>query len=103
MSLGLDVRIPFCDHRLVEYIWNVPWSMKCRGGVKGLLKAAIADVLPPSTVNRKKSAYPHVQNPAYDQMLVRQASWIVNDKASLLAWMFDTERFERTDQSDQCQ
>jgi len=92
MSLGFDVRIPFCDHRLIDYVWNVPWSMKCRSGVKGLLKAAMADILPPSTVNRKKSAYPHVQNPAYDQMLVRQASWIVNDQASPLAWMFDTER-----------
>jgi asparagine synthase (glutamine-hydrolysing)/putative beta-lactam synthetase len=92
MSVGLDVRVPFCDHRLVEYVWNVPWSMKSRGGVKGLLKAAMADLLPASTVNRKKSAYPHVQNPEYDQTLIREASWIVNDKASSLGWMFDTER-----------
>ncbi|MEV5886557.1 asparagine synthase (glutamine-hydrolyzing) [Streptomyces sp. NPDC052020] len=92
MALGLDVRVPFCDHRLVEYVWNVPWSMKSRGGVKGLLKAAMKDILPPSTVNRKKSAYPHVQNPEYDHTLIREASWIVNDKASPLAWMFDTVR-----------
>ncbi|MDT9687048.1 asparagine synthase (glutamine-hydrolyzing) [Streptomyces sp. P9(2023)] len=89
MAHGLDVRVPFCDHRLVQYVWNVPWAMKSRGGVKGLLKAAMADVLPPSTVNRKKSAYPHVQNPEYDRTLVREASWIVNDKASPLSWMFD--------------
>ncbi|MFI2611564.1 asparagine synthase (glutamine-hydrolyzing) [Kitasatospora sp. NPDC018619] len=92
MSLGLDVRVPFCDHRLVEYVWNVPWALKSRGGVKGLLKAAMADVLPSSTVNRKKSAYPHVQNPEYDRTLVREASWIVNDAASPLASLFDTER-----------
>ncbi|MFF9768218.1 asparagine synthase (glutamine-hydrolyzing) [Streptomyces sp. NPDC014636] len=92
MSVGLDVRVPFCDHRLVDYVWNVPWSMKSRGGVKGLLKAAMADLLPASTVNRKKSAYPHVQNPEYDQTLIREASWIVNDTASSLGWMFDTKR-----------
>ncbi|MEV7597698.1 asparagine synthase (glutamine-hydrolyzing) [Kitasatospora sp. NPDC089797] len=92
MSLGLDVRVPFCDHRLVEYVWNVPWSIKSRGGVKGLLKAAMADVLPSGTVNRKKSAYPHVQNPEYDRTLVREAAWIVNDRASPLAPLFDTER-----------
>ncbi|UQA95676.1 asparagine synthase (glutamine-hydrolyzing) [Streptomyces halobius] len=91
-SLGLDVRVPFCDHRLIEYVWNVPWAMKSRGGVKGLLKAAMADVLPPSTASRKKSAYPHVQNPSYDRTLVREASWIVNDEASPLAGIFDTAR-----------
>jgi asparagine synthase (glutamine-hydrolysing) len=95
MSLGLEVRIPFCDHRLIEYMWNVPWSMKSSGGVKGLLKASMADVLPPSTVSRKKSAYPHVQNPQYDQALIREATWIVNDKASPIAWMFDTSRLNR--------
>jgi asparagine synthase (glutamine-hydrolysing) len=92
MALGLDVRVPFCDHRLVEYVWNVPWPLKSAGGVKGLLKAAMADILPPSTVRRKKSAYPHVQNPAYDQALVSEASWIVNAPASPLAKMFDTPR-----------
>lgn len=94
-SVGLDVRVPFCDHRLLEYVWNVPWSMKSQGGVKGLLKAAMADVLPPSTVNRKKSAYPHVQNPTYDQTLIRAATWIVNNSASPLAEMFDAARLNR--------
>jgi asparagine synthase (glutamine-hydrolysing)/putative beta-lactam synthetase len=91
MAHGLDVRVPFCDHRLVEYVWNVPWRLKSQGGVKGLLKAAMADLLPASSTNRKKSAYPHVQSPEYDRGLVRAAEWIVNDKASPLSPMFDTE------------
>lgn len=94
-SLGLDVRVPFCDHRLIEYVWNVPWAMKSRGGVKGLLKAAMADVLPPSTVERKKSAYPHVQNPRYDSTLIREASRIINDTSSPLAGVFDTGGMNR--------
>ena len=28
MATGLEVRVPFADHRLVEYVWNVPWEMK---------------------------------------------------------------------------
>jgi asparagine synthase (glutamine-hydrolysing) len=39
MACGLEVRVPFTDHRLVEYVWNVPWSMKEAGGIeKGLLR-----------------------------------------------------------------
>jgi asparagine synthase (glutamine-hydrolysing)/putative beta-lactam synthetase len=92
MAHGLEVRVPFCDHRLIEYLWNVPWSMKSAGGVKGLLKAAMADLLPPNTVHRRKSAYPHVQSPQYDESLIREATWIANDTASPIAWMFDTPR-----------
>ena len=28
MAVGLEVRVPFCDHRLVEYVYNTPWSLK---------------------------------------------------------------------------
>jgi asparagine synthetase B (glutamine-hydrolysing) len=92
MAVGLQMKLPFCDHRLLEYLWNVPWSMKSRGGIKGLLKAAMADALPASTLGRKKSAYPHIQNQDYDDELLREASSIVNDKCSPVAKMFDTTR-----------
>jgi len=94
MAVGLDVRIPFCDYRLVEYVWNVPWRMKSAGGAKGLLKAAMADILPPGTLNRKKSAYPHVQNPLYDQALIREATRIADDSSSPVARLFDTPRLK---------
>jgi asparagine synthase (glutamine-hydrolysing) len=66
MASGLEVRVPFCDHRLVDYVWNVPWPMKETGDIeKGLLRAAAADLLPSGLVNRAKSVYPGVANPAY--------------------------------------
>lgn len=77
---GLDIRIPFCDHRLVQYLWNVPWDMKCRGGVKGLLKAAMGDLLPATTLERRKSAYPHVQSHEHDRALIAEAARIAADK-----------------------
>ena len=56
MAVGPEVRIPFCDHRLVEYVYNTPWSLKTFDGrQKSLLRGAARDVLPESVVNRVKS------------------------------------------------
>ncbi|MBO2458502.1 asparagine synthase (glutamine-hydrolyzing) [Actinomadura violacea] len=68
MAVGLEVRVPFCDHRLVEYVFNTPWSHKTYDGrEKSLLRGAVADVLPDSVVQRRKSPYPATQNPGYEQ------------------------------------
>jgi asparagine synthase (glutamine-hydrolysing) len=66
MAVGLEVRVPFCDHRLVEYVYNTPWSMKTFDGrEKSLLRAATADTLPRSVVERVKSPYPSTQDVRY--------------------------------------
>lgn len=75
MAVGLEVRVPFCDHRLVEYVFNIPWSMKSFDGhEKSVLRAATADVLPRSVVERRKSPYPSTQDPAYERTLRAQAA-----------------------------
>ncbi|MCC5578150.1 asparagine synthase (glutamine-hydrolyzing) [Microtetraspora sp. AC03309] len=74
MAVGLEVRVPFCDHRLVEYVYNAPWAMKTFDGrEKSLLRAATADVLPRSVVERRKSPYPSTQDPAYERALQAEA------------------------------
>ncbi|HEY0486130.1 MAG TPA: asparagine synthase (glutamine-hydrolyzing) [Mycobacteriales bacterium] len=66
MAVGLEVRVPFCDHRLVEYVYNTPWAMKTFDGrEKSLLRAATADVLPRSVAERVKSPYPSTQDTRY--------------------------------------
>jgi asparagine synthase (glutamine-hydrolysing) len=66
MAVGLEVRVPFCDHRLVEYVYNAPWSLKSFDGrEKSLLRAAARDVLPDSVARRVKAPYPSTQDPAY--------------------------------------
>lgn len=66
MAVGLEVRVPFCDHRLVEYVYNAPWSLKSFDGrEKSLLREAAADVLPRSVYDRVKSPYPSTQDPRY--------------------------------------
>jgi asparagine synthase (glutamine-hydrolysing) len=80
MATGLEVRLPFGDPRLVEYAWNIPWEMKTVDGIeKGIVRRAFADLLPEELRSRKKSAYPSIQNPAYDQATRTWALMIVND------------------------
>jgi asparagine synthase (glutamine-hydrolysing) len=74
MAVGLEVRVPFCDHRLVEYVYNTPWSLKTYDGrEKSLLRGATSDVLPQSVVERVKSPYPSTQDSNYAVALQRQA------------------------------
>ena len=66
MYNGLEIRVPFCDYRLAEYMWNVPWEIKALNGrEKGLLRYVCKDFLPKEIVERKKSPYPKTHNPTY--------------------------------------
>jgi asparagine synthase (glutamine-hydrolysing) len=93
MATGLEVRVPFCDHRLVEYVFNTPWSMKTFDGrEKSLLRAAAADVLPRSVLERRKSFYPSTQDPAYTEAVRRQLAAMLADEAAPLLPLLDTAR-----------
>ncbi|MFB9235841.1 asparagine synthase (glutamine-hydrolyzing) [Plantactinospora siamensis] len=84
MAHGLEVRVPFCDHRLVEYVYNTPWAMKTYDGrEKSLLRGAAADVLPASVVARTKSPYPSTQDPRYERAL-RDGLRLVLDDSPVL-------------------
>ncbi|MCX4751402.1 asparagine synthase (glutamine-hydrolyzing) [Kitasatospora sp. NBC_01287] len=80
MASGLEVRVPFCDHRLVEYVFNTPWSMKTFDGrEKSLLRAAVAEVLPREIVTRVKSPYPSTQDPGYPLALRAELAALATD------------------------
>ncbi len=83
MAVGLEVRVPFCDHRLVEYVYNTPWSLKTYDGrEKSLLRGATQDVLPRSVVERVKSPYPSTQDPKYPAMLQLQVKELLTETDS---------------------
>ena len=66
MAAGLELRVPFCDHRIVEYAWNIPWHMKYyKDREKGLLREALTGLLPEDVLWRKKSPLPKTHNPSY--------------------------------------
>lgn len=80
MYSGLEVRVPYCDHRIAQYVFNVPWDFKCPGGVpKGLLRDAAKGLLPEEILQRKKSPYPKTHNPGYEQLLKQRLSYILRD------------------------
>lgn len=70
MYAGVELRVPYCDHRIVEYVWNIPWSMKFyKDREKGLLRHALTGLLPEDVLWRKKSPYPKTHNPNYIHIL----------------------------------
>lgn len=85
MYSGLEVRVPFCDLRIWEYAYNIPWSMKGYAGrEKGLLRKAFSDMLPYEIVYRKKSPYPKSHNPIYTRNVENKVRAILNNPSSPL-------------------
>ncbi len=70
MHAALEVRVPFADHRILEYVFNVPWAIKFENGVeKALLRRAMTGLLPDRVLWRKKSPYPKTHNPRYEALV----------------------------------
>ncbi|GHT86811.1 hypothetical protein FACS18947_6880 [Bacteroidia bacterium] len=93
MYSGLEARVPFSDHRIVEYIFNVPWNLKCIGGhEKGLLRTAAKGLLPESVLYRKKSPYPKTWHPAYEAILKKQVSLLLDDSTEPIHQLIDKEK-----------
>ena len=85
MYSSLEVRVPFCDHRIVEYLYNVPWEMKDHNGYeKGLLREAMRGYLPDEVLWRKKSPYPKTHNPNYLAAVSSRLQKIIDDGTSQL-------------------
>lgn len=84
MYSGLEVRVPFCDYRLAEYLYNVPWEFKdYRGREKGLLREAMKDRLPDRVLHRKKSPYPKTHNPAFLDAVTKKLRNIISQPTPL--------------------
>ncbi|WP_264736855.1 asparagine synthase (glutamine-hydrolyzing) [Cytobacillus firmus] len=92
MSMGasLEVRVPFADHRLVEYVWNIPWEIKMHGNrEKGILRKALEGILPNEVLYRKKSPYPKTHNPEYTGAVQKMLNGYLEDRSSALYEFFD--------------
>lgn len=97
MAVGLEVRVPFCDHRLVEYAFNIPWAMKAFDGrEKSILRAATRDLLPDSIADRVKSPYPSTQDPAYERALRQALAAIMAAPDAPVRALLDTSRVRDT-------
>lgn len=83
MYNGLEVRVPFCDHRIAEYLYGVPWEYKnYMGREKGLLRYAVRDILPRAIFERKKSPYPKTYDPKYLKRVTDALRTVIDDKSA---------------------
>jgi asparagine synthase (glutamine-hydrolysing) len=85
MYSGLEVRVPFCDYRIVEYAYNMPWEIKAyEGREKGIVRKAFEDILPTEIAWRKKSPYPKTHNPMYMKICTEKVLDILKKKSPLV-------------------
>ena len=95
MYSGLEVRVPFCDHRIVEYAYNMPWEYKALDGrEKGIVRKAFENDLPEEIVWRKKSPYPKTFHPVYTRLCAEYARHILEDNDSIAAQLFNHTAIE---------
>lgn len=95
MACGLEARVPFCDHRLTEYAYNLPWKLKAMDGrEKGLLRRVAESFLPPEIVWRKKSPYPKTHNPNYLAGCRSILSGILNDRGNRITELIPAQRIQ---------
>lgn len=93
MYNGLEARVPFADHRIVEYVFNVPWEMKCPNGiVKGLLRHAGEKHLPKEILWRRKSPYPKTYDPAYETLLGSRLREVIATPNAPIRTLLDTQK-----------
>ncbi len=93
MASGLEVRVPFCDHRLVEYVWNIPWEMKNKNNVsKNILREAARGILPEDVRLRRKSPYPKTHNPRYEEAAKELLDSVISDPNAPILSLCDKEK-----------
>ena len=96
MYHSLEVRVPFCDYRIAEYLYGVPWEFKdYQGQEKGLLRRAVEGLLPEEVLHRKKSPYPKTFDPRYEQLMESRLQTILDDPAAPLWQLVSAEEVKK--------
>ena len=102
MHSSLEVRVPFCDYRIAEYLYRVPWEMKDHAGYeKGLLRTAMDGWLPDSVLWRKKSPYPKTHDPRYLNLMQRRLGKLLADRSAPLWELVSREQARTVARNDQ--
>lgn len=92
MYNGFELRVPFCDYRLAQYVWNIPWEMKALNGrEKGLLRYVMKGILPEEIIERKKSPYPKTHNPTYLAKVKKMLTKVMENKEAPIHALLNSE------------
>lgn len=101
MASGVEVRVPFADHRILEYVYNIPWDIKFENQTeKALLRKSMSDILPDRILNRKKSPYPKTHNPQYEKTVYNILMSRLSKKSSLLNQLLNKAELDKFIESD---
>ncbi|GHU43043.1 asparagine synthetase B [Clostridia bacterium] len=93
MYCGLEARVPYADYRILEYVFNVPWEMKCKNGqTKSLLIEAAKGYLPPEILYRKKSPYPKTYDVGYEKLLSTRLKIMLEQKDAPILQIVDKQK-----------
>ena len=96
MYSGLEVRVPFCDYRIAEYLYGVPWEFKDhQNKEKGLLRTAMEGILPEEVLWRKKSPYPKTMDPRYLELVTARMEILLQKKQAPLFELVSREAVRR--------
>ena len=98
---SLEVRVPFCDYRIAEYLYAVPWEYKDYGGKeKGLLRHAMEGILPGEVLWRKKSPYPKTFDPKYTELVRLRLEGLLEEKTSPLLELAQEDAIRKIMETD---
>ena len=96
MYNGLEVRVPFCDYRIAEYLYSVPWELKDYNNYeKGLLRKSMEGILPEEILWRKKSPYPKTHNPIYLNIVSNMLRNVIENPSSPLLKIIKKTELEK--------
>ena len=102
MYSGLEVRVPFCDYRIAEYLYGVPWEFKdYEGKEKGLLRTAMEGILPREVLWRKKSPYPKTFDPRYGELVTGKLKEVLSSSDAPLLHLVDRKQVETLLEAEQ--
>jgi asparagine synthase (glutamine-hydrolysing) len=90
MAWAVECRVPFLDHRFVEYVANLPSSLKVKDGTeKHILKESFRGLLPDRIIDRKKKPFPFPVDPKSIVRMRRRANDLLRSGDSRIARYFD--------------
>ncbi|OTA17668.1 putative phenazine-modifying enzyme [Xenorhabdus vietnamensis] len=102
MSAGVEARVPFCDHRLIELVFSTPWLHKSNKGIeKVLLKSAVDRFIPSEIINRRKIPYPSTLDPKYSTEVRKQLGSILEQNNHRLGELFDLKKLDESVLADE--
>ncbi len=95
-AAGIEVRVPFADLDLFNYLWNVPWKYKFYNGKeKGLLREIYKDALPKEVAERKKNPFPKTYHPKYTELVAEKLLKSIHEENSALKLFYDMDQLHR--------